>query len=332
MVRSFFPSSFSPFSSNRHRHRTSPEKMLSTSVTPALPPELLESVIDEVGRSNDIPTLRACALVCSTFVLRSQSHLFKTVDLDKSVPRHRYYRRFHNLLVSKPHIGTYVRYLRLGDDSEDDYGLTKGKGGIGGHSWLSNAKTLPQTLSLLPRLEGFSLTFNSEMMDWNDIPPDIRLALEQVFFLPSLQCVSLEFITFFPPKLLSSFSRLKYLGLSCVEAGIPLYLPDSQYTARSPQLESIFLRGTPPSTISVVSQSLISSSHPTLQKLSITPTFEPGFCDTINDLIKSPSASNLTAFEWLPSVHFCKSSTFALPLLMLTFVSFGSFSIFHWQD
>ncbi|KAF8892361.1 hypothetical protein CPB84DRAFT_1783809 [Gymnopilus junonius] len=280
--------------------------MLSSAITPVLPPELLESILDEVGYSNDTQTLRACALVCSTFVHRSQSHLFRAVDLDKRIPRCQYYLRFHNLLVSNPHIGTYVRYFRLGDDSEDDYGRARGRRGIGGSSWIAHAKTLPQTLGLLPRLEGFSLTFNSEMTDWNDIPAKTRVALEHVFSLPSLRGVSLEFITFFPPKLLSSFARLKYLGLSCVET-VFTYPPDPQYTIYDLHLESIFLRGTPPSTISTISESLIFFCHPSVQKLSITPTFEPGFCETINDLIKSPVASSLTTFEWLPSVHFSSS-------------------------
>ena len=303
MVRTFLPSSLLPFPSIHHRRRPSQCKMLPSAVTPVLPPELLESIIDEVGRSDDTQTLRAFALVCSTLLHRCQSHLFKAIDLDKRVPRERYYRHFHHLLASKPRIGTYVRHLRLGDDAEDDYGRRNGVGGI---SWIANAKTLPQTLGLLPRLEQFSLTFNSEMMDWNDLSPATRIALEHALSLPTLQGVSLEFISSFPPTILLSFARLKYLGLSCVEVDVVTTSPGRLNFDYPPRLEFIHLRGTPPSTISVISRSLIASpGRASIQKLSITPTFEAGFCEAINELINSPPGTNLSSFEWLPSIHFC---------------------------
>ncbi|KDR71219.1 hypothetical protein GALMADRAFT_229613 [Galerina marginata CBS 339.88] len=284
--------------------------------SPILPPELVEAIIDEVGLLNDTKTLRACALVASTFVFHSQSHLFRSIDLDRHVPRRKYYDRFHRLLVGKPHLGTYVRHLRLGDDSEDDDEVGWGRSrGRGAGSWITNAMTLPQTLLLLPRLEGFALTFNSEMTHWKSIREETHTAFDHLFRLPSLQFVSLEFISDFPPLLLLSLvGRLRCLGLSCVEidasadaaAMLASYISSANQIQWESHLHSLFLRGTSPPTIQAISQALAKVSPPSLQQISITPTFEHGFCDAISDLMKS-SGSNVTSFEWLPSIHFCSS-------------------------
>lgn len=299
--------------------------------SPRLPIELIEAIIDEL---DDETTLRACALVSRTFVYRSQSHLFRTIDLDcnRRGTRKRYHDRFHRLLRAKPHLGMYVRVLRLGDDSEDDFdgrrGDDYGEGGgfFGGNGtnggWILRSKTLPQTLQMLPRLEGFSLSFNSEMINWKAIQPETRAAIGRLFRLPTLQAVSLEFISDFPVQLLLSLIRLRYLGLSCVEVGSDTASSTAITGAQNignilqqvasqgrweSRLESLYLRGTSSLTNQAVSQSLALSTPATLRKLSVTPTFEEGFCDTISELINT-TGSNITDFEWLPSIHFCESS------------------------
>uniref|UniRef100_A0A8H7Y3W2 Uncharacterized protein n=1 Tax=Psilocybe cubensis TaxID=181762 RepID=A0A8H7Y3W2_PSICU len=301
---------------------------------PLLPPELIESIIDEVGLLDDIPTLKACALVATPFVFRAQSHIFRTIDLDRKVPRWKTHHRFHRLLLAKPHLGLHVRRIRVGDDAEDEFGSRGGSsrrragGGGGGWGnsatwngaesggWILSSKTLPITLQLLPRLEGFSLSFNSEMTDWRIIPPETRAAIGRLFRLPTLNAVSLEFIRSFPLQHLLSLARLRYIGLSCVEVepmtiGAANMLPPELAEGRwVPRLESLYLRGTSSATIKAVAHSLtLSSSSPspqTLKKLSITPTFEEGFCDSISEMINA-TGSNITVFEWLPSIHFCSS-------------------------
>ncbi|PPQ84557.1 hypothetical protein CVT25_007639 [Psilocybe cyanescens] len=312
--------------STREPYFTSP----SLHTPPLLPPELVEAIIDEVGLLHDIPTLNACSLVATPFVFRAQSHIFRTIDLDRKVPRRKHHDRFHRLLLAKPHLGLHVRRIRVGDDAEDEFGSRGGGGGRrrgggfggggGGGGWANNAwnggdsggwilssKTLPLTLQLLPRLEGFSLSFNSEMTDWRDIPPETRAAIGRLFRLPSLKAVSLEFISAFPAQHLLSLVGLKYVGLSCVEVDpTAALLPGAIEGRRDSRLRSLFLRGTSPSTIQAVSRALALSSQSTLKKLSITPTFENGFCDTISELINA-TGSNITEFEWLPSIHFCTS-------------------------
>ncbi|KAF8963711.1 hypothetical protein BDZ97DRAFT_1818851 [Flammula alnicola] len=277
---------------------------MSSQASSVLPPELIEAIIDEVGQLHDRDTLKACSLVSPSFVFQSQKYLFRSIDLDRQLPRKKYYQRFHRLIGTKPHLGAHVRELRLGDDTEDDFG------GDTGGPWIMTAKTLPHTFQLLPRLESFSLTFNSEMTSWKMLPADTRSAIGRLFRLPTLQSVSLEFITSFPPQLLISLGRLRTLSLSCVEVDTSAPLADDISYLQSRwemNLQSLFLRGTSPPTISAISQALGSSTPPTLRRLAITPTFENGFCDAVSDLLKQ-SGANIASFEWLPSIHFSSSA------------------------
>ncbi|KAF9557581.1 hypothetical protein CPC08DRAFT_764483 [Agrocybe pediades] len=203
----------------------------------------------------------------------------------------------------------HVRNIRIGDGAEDEYG-ERGGGGFdmgGGKSWITQSKTIRHTLGSLPRLQSFSLTFNSEWTNWEtDIPSSIRQAFERVFSLNTLRAVSLEFVTAFPVNLLKGLlANLSFVGLSCVEigSGNSLRLPEQIHA--SPK--SLYLRGTSPDTIQVVTQALTaSSSASTLKKLAITPTFESGFGNAIAQLMQE-AGPDIEEFEWLPSIHFCSS-------------------------
>ncbi|KAF9557572.1 hypothetical protein CPC08DRAFT_710286 [Agrocybe pediades] len=280
----------------------------SNASPPLLPPELIETIIDEVGSQGDTQTLRSCSLVASTFVFRAQSHIFKTVDLDKAQPRKKYHERFHWLLVRNPYLRMHVRHLRIGDDPEDDYGSRDwGRFDMAGRSWIRQSKTIRHTLGSLPRLQSFSLTFNSEWTNWEtEIPASTRQAFEQVFSLSTLRSVSLEFVTGFPVNLLKGLvAKLSFVGLSCVETGngSSSQLP----TSANASPKSLYLRGTSPDTIQAVSQALVASSSASpLRKLAITPTFERGFGNAIAQLIREVGV-DLEEFQWLPSIHFRSS-------------------------
>lgn len=267
---------------------------------PRLPHELIDVIINQV---DDRKTLKACSLVASSFVCPSQRLLFLTVDLDNATltPRKKAYARFLRILTLNPILGTYVRSLRLGDDSEDFYFS---------RSWIIHAKNLPQLFQLLPRLEIFYLTFNSDERNWKSIPADIRSAFERLFYLPTVQSISLEFIREFPPQLLFNLMRLKRLSLSFVDVDAN----DIHCHSAASELRELHLRGTPPSTIAAITRSLPRSS-PTLRRLAITPTLEPGFCAAISELMVAVG-SNITHFEWLPSIHSCMFFLYRFPLLI----------------
>lgn len=276
-----------------------------------LPAELIGSIIDEVGRKNDITTLKQCALVSQEFVYQAQKFLFHTIDLDRRLPRKKYYQRFQRLLSARPQLGEYVRELKIGDGGEEDLG-----GGNGDESWISNTKTLPETLRLLPRLEIFSLSFNSDLTAWKTLPLPLRNAIAYIFRLESLQSVALEFITAFPPQLLMGLGRIRNLSLSCVEVDsqAPL-ITDKEHMAQwKMRLQSLFLRGTSPATIQVLKTALSAASAPPLRRLTLTPTFENGFAEAAGELILQ-SGTDLARFEWLPSIHFGKFPSPPTPIL-----------------
>ena len=255
---------------------------------PRLPQELIDSIISQL---NDRKSLKACSLVASPFVLPSQRLLFHTIDLDTPTltPRNlKIYVRFLRILTLNPLLGTYVRSLRLGDDS-DNFGSSR--------SWTAH-KNLPQLLQLLPRLEAFTLTFNSCEIQWTSIPEDVRAAFVRLFRLPTLQAISLEVIRGFPLQLLFGRTPLKQLSLSFVDVD-----PKDIHSHSVSTLRGLHLRGTPPCTIAAITRCLPPSS-PTLRRLAITPTLEPGFCVAIRELMIAVG-SKITHFEWLPSIHFC---------------------------
>lgn len=266
---------------------------------PTLPSELIEAIIEEVGMKDDVTTLKQCALVSKDFLYQAQKHLFRTIDLDRRLPRKKYYQRFYRLLSASPHIGEYVRELHLGDGGEEDFGTDE--------SWITTTKTLPAMLQLLPRVESFSLSFNSDLTSWKNLPGDLRSALSALFRLPSLQSVALEFITRFPPQLLMALGQVRTLSLSCVEVdALGAVSVDAEYLARwTMRLENLFLRGTSPATIKVIAGALAEAKVPTLRRLALTPTFEDGFADAASELI-TRSGEDLKTFEWLPSIHFCE--------------------------
>lgn len=108
-----------------------------------LPQELIEGIIDELGLDNEVETLKHCSLVSHAFIFQSQKYLFRAIDLDRRLPRKKYYQRFHRLIGTRPHLGAHVRELRLGDNGEDDFD------GTGADvSWITSTKTLPHTLQL----------------------------------------------------------------------------------------------------------------------------------------------------------------------------------------
>ncbi|KAJ7504939.1 hypothetical protein B0H11DRAFT_1979893 [Mycena galericulata] len=74
-----------------------------------IPPELIHSIVHEIS---DTETLKACALVASTFREPSQRILLRSATLGGDTPRHSYCTVWTILRIS-PHIASYVRTLLL---------------------------------------------------------------------------------------------------------------------------------------------------------------------------------------------------------------------------
>ncbi|KAJ7097677.1 hypothetical protein C8R44DRAFT_949252 [Mycena epipterygia] len=123
-------------------------KLVSSSTSSPRPQELLDLILDYVNLdpATRVAALRACALAAPLLAPRSQMHLFSVVHLDPSerLPR------FFKLFSSSPHIGSYVKELRI----QPTYKNLLVKAG--------------HILSLLPNLEILAIT---------PIPPHLRPVL-----------------------------------------------------------------------------------------------------------------------------------------------------------
>ncbi|KAJ7765290.1 hypothetical protein B0H16DRAFT_415760 [Mycena metata] len=83
---------------------------------PQLPPELIETVIEEIGDHSS--SLRACSLVSNAFAVISQRRLFRFVHLKSPMA---------GVLATSPHLASYVRdlHIHLVLDEEHQDGLRK---------------------------------------------------------------------------------------------------------------------------------------------------------------------------------------------------------------
>ncbi|KAJ7766650.1 hypothetical protein B0H16DRAFT_369434 [Mycena metata] len=169
--------------------RAQPAQELMDSVR--LPQELIDAIIDEFDVSltdikntrifPDRNTLKSCALVSRAFVLPSQKKLFSIVTTLcagwDGTPDERL-RLFSKLLVSRPHIGQYVRTLTLAYR-------------------CARSKSLDYVLNSLPNLKTLLLHPWDELRGPNwDKPPEFpkhhRDSFIALFSQPSLRSLSLR--------------------------------------------------------------------------------------------------------------------------------------------
>ena len=260
-----------------------------------IPQEIIETIIAQLGFLGDDGSLRACTLVSHSFLSAAQPYLFQTVRLDHFDDRRKRHEHFHILLLNKPRLGTYVYNLRLGNEHDDTFGETPS-------SWITDTEYLSNILPFLNRLQTFSLSFSSEMTEWSSMSRNSRLTLENLFKLQSLRSVALQLISGVPARLLLSLTKLVDLSLSSVHVDVVDSLPE---TTQPANLSTLVLRGCSPQTILTL-HSTLRNSPKSLQRLILTPTYDPNFCSSVWELMRE-GGSGITHFEWLPSAHYCES-------------------------
>ncbi|EDR00844.1 uncharacterized protein LACBIDRAFT_312861 [Laccaria bicolor S238N-H82] len=260
-----------------------------------IPQEILETIIAQLGFIGDDDSLRACTLVSHSFLSAAQPYLFRTVRLDHIDDRRKRHEHFHILLLEKPRLGTYVYNLRLGDEHDGSFGETPS-------SWITDTEYLCKILPFLNRLQTFSLSFSSEMTEWSSMSRNARVVLENLFELPSLRSVALQFISGVPARLLLSLTKLVDLSLSSVHVDVEDSLSE---TTQPANLSELVLRGCSPRTILTL-HSTLRNSPKSLQRLILTPTHDTNFCASVWELMRE-GGSGITQFEWLPSAHYFSS-------------------------
>ncbi|KAJ3502506.1 hypothetical protein NLJ89_g8857 [Agrocybe chaxingu] len=206
-----------------------------------LPFDIIELVIDALAAQGDKEALRNFALVSSTFVVRCQKHLFRTIDLgERCIPGKEIYRRFFRIVSQRHKFCAYVKDLRL----VDTYIWDKEKNEHWG--WLTEEESICDLLDLLPNLRTFSLTFNIGHPQWVSLRQCIRHALMQVARRPVIESFTLARIKDFPPSLLVSLVTVKRLRLDDVHVHAA-YLTHSlgvalELVSLSPALETLVLK------------------------------------------------------------------------------------------
>ena len=86
---------------------------------PRLPLEVVEQIIDIAGAKSeeyydlleDLPSLKACALVCHSFLPLCRKHIFAHVVLNRRYGTHLTSDKLNHLLSNSPHLAVYVRKL-----------------------------------------------------------------------------------------------------------------------------------------------------------------------------------------------------------------------------
>jgi hypothetical protein len=160
-------------------------------MSPVLPFEIIELIIEAVGENKDTNLLKELALVSHSFHQICSKHLFATVELHNAAPRRNVAsskKGFVKLLESRPDVVKYIRKLTYKMKYDDDDDLL--------------SPILPNFLRTIPSLNYLIIT-SSGWMDWNDLNSSLTSAFLHLMHLPTVNHIDLSVITNFP---LSSFT------------------------------------------------------------------------------------------------------------------------------
>ena len=187
-----------------------------------LPAEILDTIIDELGGSQDsdpesLNTLLNCALVCRPFHHRAAGHLFANVVVNNRRNDYYNYNRIaverledlSHILRKNDSIGPRILSFSLDtclssphpDDLETDPDNT-----------IKNGQTLPNVLRLLRSIKRFSWNNHFSYVFCKDLGLDLADAITSLGERASLQSVSLKCIELdaFPLPFLSKLDHLSF--------------------------------------------------------------------------------------------------------------------------
>ncbi|KAF8993969.1 hypothetical protein BDQ17DRAFT_107184 [Cyathus striatus] len=151
-----------------------------------VPQEITDLILDSVSslQCDAIPSLRACALTCRSFVKQSQYHIFHTVKFKSE--RMSRLQLFFDALMSTPELGLHVRVFRLQESNSDRTWHTIGH------------RHLPTVLSMLKNVIDFGLGVSCGNLNWNVFSSSLKHALTGICFSPSIRSLSLYHINSVP--------------------------------------------------------------------------------------------------------------------------------------
>lgn len=232
------------------------------------PQELIDIIVGE--HEDNIPTLQQCVLVSKSFLAPAQKLLFAFIDLgidDEDAKSRRLYRRLCNITMVNPLILTYVRELRVTDNSSqldppDSPRL----------SWIRDEEDFPGFLTMLVNLE--RLVLQSDLY-WASLPTTLRASLFNVFH--KLDYLGLHGMQDIPRSICVAFKNVRGLSLWAITVDVEeeddedlMISPLAVQNARVEWLALQMLQESSPSTVLHV---LITpgSTLPSLVALSLGP-------------------------------------------------------------
>ena len=188
-------------------------------MAPRLPLDVVNLIIDDLAKHNDkLSSIKACALVCHSYLLLCRKHIFASVTLNARQSSSPTSDDLNNLLSNSPHLAVYILNL--------DYYLSRSK-----KEFIEN-----RILWLLPmfkklvNLQSLTISYCSYTLprlklDWMSSLE--RKVLLPLLHLPTLTSISLATIENFPIADLAGCVNLKSLetyGLECSPDGVGEFL------------------------------------------------------------------------------------------------------------
>ena len=202
----------SPSSSYTDGHRSNDNQF--PTMMPRLPLEVLERIIDDVVKYNDDLTIdnlssnwtsiKACALVCHSFLPPCRKHIFAAVTLNARNSSSPTSDDLNRLLLNSPHLAVYIRKL---------YYLVNKKDFAAHRSqWLLS---MFKKLVKLRKLSiGYFPSLRGGRFDWMSSGRKVLLPL---LHLPTLTSIHLDTICNFALADLASCVNLKKLRIRSLE-------------------------------------------------------------------------------------------------------------------
>ncbi|RDB26580.1 hypothetical protein Hypma_005657 [Hypsizygus marmoreus] len=200
-------------------------------ISPSLPPEITDNIIDVVHESNDIQTLKACSLVSSIFRIRSQRNLYDTITIKYPFSSWNAHpaQPFVDVLLIHPELAEHIRNLLILDFMEGEWQMP-----VYGNEIVADS-VLPQIFKMLGSLTSFTLMGPLYHGDDSTRP---------------LASLGMQLTTPFTLELLNMFVRTEVIEINIGGVrGIPL----SRIASTCPHLRRLSITQLPDSTIGELS-------------------------------------------------------------------------------
>lgn len=188
--------------------------------SPTLPLELENIILNLL--KDDHQTLKACSLVCRSFLITSQKHLFSKIVLQRDPTKPIYpalTTRLRRVLFSSPHIASFIKSLDIIDnwavripEGEERVRLFLTRSDRS-ENWVSCDTDLTYILESIKNITCIAFSSAGRGTAWHSLPMEMQDAIRSIFTSHRLIRVVLKHTDQFPLSLFSTCSALRHLEL-----------------------------------------------------------------------------------------------------------------------